>query len=115
MVSFLSVNPYWDSTMADYKSMSHADLYALRGSLAPNDPRQAELAPYEHRAFAREWTQDSPWIAPLSLAFAVPAYTAAKATGFQKARSPASWSEIGQGYAGIYDGLKSLMTRRNPS
>lgn len=99
--------------MPNLKTMSHGDLYALRGSLAPDDPRQRELAPLEHRAFAREWTQDSPWIAPLSLAFAIPAYTGAKAVGLQKARTPASWAEIGQGYAGIYDGLKALMTGRN--
>ena len=113
MVSLLHLNPYKATAMADYKNMSHADLYALRSTLPSNDPRQAEIGPYEHRAFAREWTQDSPWIAPLSLAFAVPAYTAAKATGLQKARTPASWGEIGQGYAGIYDGLKALMTGRS--
>lgn len=97
--------------MADYKNMTHADLYAMRGSLAPNDPRQQEIAPYEHRAFAREWTQKSPVIGPISLAFAVPGYAAAKAVGLQKSRTPASWSQVYQGYAGVADGLRDILSK----
>ena len=95
--------------MPDYQNMSHSDLMNLRANLAPNDPRQAQLAPFEHRAFAREWTKDSPFIAPLSLSMVIPAYAAAKAVGLQKARTAPSWAEIGQGYAGIWDGLKTSL------
>jgi hypothetical protein len=70
-----------------------------------------QLAPLEHRAFAREWTQENPWLAVPSLAAAIPLYTAAKALGFTNARSKPSLREIGQGYAGILDGLKSLSIR----
>ena len=101
--------------MPNFKTMNHGDLYALRDSLAPIDPRQQQIAPYEHRAFAREWTQESPVLGPLSLTFAIPAYAAAKATGLQQARTPPSWDQVFQGYAGIYDGLKSITTKRNQS
>jgi len=95
----------------DYGSMSHAQLLALRNSLAPDDPRQAILAPYEHQAFAREWTEDSPVVAPLSLAFAIPAYAAAKALGLEHARTGASWASIAHGYQGIGQGLANVFRR----
>lgn len=89
----------------DYGSMSHAQLVQLRDSIPPDDPRQNEIAPYEHQAFAREWTQDSPVIAPLSLTFAIPAYAAAKALGLERARSKPSIAAILAGYKGIGQGL----------
>lgn len=97
--------------MSNYASMSHADLLTLRNTLAPNDPQQAVIAPYEHAAFAREWTQESPMAAVPSLALAIPAYTAGKALGLLHARSPASLSEMGQSYRGIGQGLLSLFMR----
>lgn len=87
------------------ENMSHADLLLARDKPGAN---QAVLAPAEHRAFAREWTQENPWIAAPSLAFAIPAYSAYKALGGGNARSGASWEELRQGYAGIADGLRSL-------
>ncbi len=81
--------------------MSHADLYRLR----TQSQNQGLLAPYEHRAFAREWAQESPVMAGLSLPFAIPAYSLYKALGFGNARSPASLDEIKQGYAGLWEGL----------
>ena len=97
--------------MNDYGSMSHADLLNLRRSLAPNDPMQAVIGPYEHAAFAREWTQENPVAAVPSLALAIPAYTVGKALGLTHARSPASWGEMGQSYRGIGQGLLSLFMR----
>lgn len=93
----------------DYTAMSHADLLRLRNSLAPDDPRQAEIAPYEHAAFAREWTMENPLVAVPSLAVAIPGYTAGKALGLFGTRSPASFREMGQSYRGIGRGLAALM------
>ncbi len=89
--------------------LSHADLYAMRGRLAPNDPRQRHLALLEHEAFAREWTQENPFIAAPSLLFAIPAYTAAKKAGLLNARTPGSLEEIMAGYRGLLGGLSTGM------
>ena len=87
-------------------SMSHAQLYQLRQG-APKDI-QAIIGPYEHQAFAREFAQESPVSAAISLPFAIPAYTAAKALGFTNARSPASLDEITRSYKGLAQGLFGL-------
>lgn len=87
---------------------THAQLYALRSQPGADHNRLAGL---EHRAFAREWTQENPWLAVPSLSAAIPLYTAAKALGFTNARSKPSFQEIKQGYAGILDGLKALSGR----
>lgn len=88
--------------MLPIDDMTHAELYALR---ARPDAMHDWLAPAEHRAFAREFAQEQPLRAAVSLPFAIPAYTAAKATGMIKARSPASWDEIFAGYRGLLEGL----------
>ena len=95
----------------DYANMSHADLLSLRNSLANDDPRHREIAPFEHRAFAREWAQERPLMATASLPFAIPAYTAAKAVGAVSARSPASFDEMTQGYRGLGEGLLENLRR----
>ena len=87
-------------------NMSHAQLYAMRQA-APQ-AAQAIIGPYEHQAFAREFAQESPVSAALSLPFAIPAYTAAKALGLEKTRSPASLDEILKGYKGLAQGLFGL-------
>ena len=95
----------------DYGSMTHAQLVQLRASIPPDDPRQAILAPYEHQAFAREWTQDQPVLAPLSLSVAIPAYAASKALGITHARTGASIASILAGYKGIGQGLSAVASR----
>ena len=83
---------------------SHAELLGARSKT--KDPKvQAQLAPLEHRAFAREFATESPVAAAVSLPFAIPAYSVAKALGLQKARSPASWEEMRQGFTGLGEGL----------
>lgn len=86
-------------------SIPHAELYRLRQG-APKAV-QKKLAPQEHRAFAREWTQENPLLAVPSLLAAIPLYSAAKASGVLKTRSPASIDEILLGYKGIWEGLTS--------
>lgn len=88
--------------MLPLDQLSHADLYRMRN--APGADQQL-LAPAEHRAFAREFAQESPVRAGLSLPFAIPAYTAAKALGLTDARSPASLDEMFAGYHGLAEGM----------
>jgi len=95
----------------NYAEMSHADLLRLRNSLAPDDPLQAELAPYEHAAFAREWTEENPVVAVPSLAVSIPGYSLAKLMGMGHSRTPASLAEVTQGYRGIGRGLASLLRK----
>lgn len=93
----------------DLSTLSHAEILRLRNSLPPDDPRQQLLAPYEHQAFAREWTQQQPWIAVPSLLAAIPGYTLGKATGVIHSRSPASLNEMADAYRGLGQGLLSLI------
>lgn len=95
----------------DYGSMTHAQLLMLRNSLPPNDPRQAILAPYEHQAFAREYTEDNPITGPLGLSVAIPAYAAAKLLGLQHARTGPSIASILAGYKGVGQGLASVINK----
>ena len=92
---------YSDDT--DLAAMEHAEIMRLRGEPGAD---QARLAPFEHRAFAREFAQESPVKAAISLPFAIPAYTASKVLGMQKSRSPASMEEVKQGYIGLAEGLR---------
>lgn len=78
---------------------SHSDLYQRR---ARGDQ---SVAPQEHRAFAREWTQDNPMLAVPSLLAAIPAYSAAKALGLIHSRTPASLNQVTEGYKGVAEGL----------
>lgn len=81
---------------------THEELYRARR--AP-DADQGMLAPFEHRAFAREFAKESPLRAAISLPFAIPAYTAAKAAGLTGARSPASLDEMFAGFHGLAEGM----------
>jgi hypothetical protein len=81
----------------------HAALYMRRSRASSSE--QKSLALEEHKAFAREWTRESPLLAPVSLAAAIPLYTLAKTLGIVKSRTSGSMSEIVSGYQGIYEGL----------
>lgn len=91
--------------------MSQADLLAIRARAGDNPALQNLIAPYEHRAFAREWTAEDPWIAAPSLAVATPAYSLAKLLSAHGGRSEPSMAEITQGYQGIWEGLKQALTQ----
>ena len=84
------------------ESLSHADLLMMRQNATPE--MQKLLAPYEHRAYAREVVADSPGKA-LSLGLLIPGYQMAKLVGAHSARTPASWEQLIQGYRGIGEGL----------
>lgn len=93
----------------DYGRLTFAQLRALRDQYPDDSPMQAQLAPYEHQAFAREWTQDNPLVAAPALAVSVPGYALAKLLGIKHGRTPASWAEMAGGYRGIGQGLAGLM------
>jgi hypothetical protein len=95
--------------VTDYTRLTFAQLRQLRDQYPDNSPMQAMLAPYEHQAFAREWTQDSPLVAAPALAVSIPGYALAKLLGLQHGRTKSSLAEMAGGYRGIGQGLASLM------
>jgi hypothetical protein len=84
--------------------LSNSELMRMRNA-APDAATQARLAPYEHRAFAREVAQDTP-VQAVGLLAAIPAYQVAKATGLMKSRTGATqpWEQILEGYKGLGEG-----------
>ena len=69
----------------DYSHMSFADIRKLRDQYPDDSPMQAQLAPYEHQAFAREWTQDNPMVA-------APALAVSEMLGKNAARAAPMWA-----------------------
>jgi hypothetical protein len=92
-----------------YAGMSHSELMMLRNQYPGTSNMQNVLAPYEHRAFAREQAQNKPISTAITMPFLIPGYTAAKALGLHGARSEPSLDQIKQGYTGLAEGLLSLM------
>lgn len=93
----------------DYANMDWDTLYGLR--LQNRDPQfQQQIAPYEHRAFAREQVAANPSLAPV-YAVAIPGYQAFKSL-FGTSRTPASMSQIGQGLLGVGEGLGTAAAQR---
>lgn len=91
--------------MGEFENLTHSQLYRLRNSLPDNHPLHAILGPLEHRAFAREWAKENPYLAVPSILFAAPFYSAAKGAGILQGRSPASFNEISSAYQGAYQGM----------
>jgi hypothetical protein len=85
-------------------AMEHARLYMMRQN-APA-AMQNTIAPYEHRAFAREATQED-------LSNALPIAAGTLAYPFYKmafgARSEPSFNEVGQGLLGVGEGISNRM------
>jgi hypothetical protein len=86
--------------LAQLAQMDHAALYQAR-SRAPAQ-MQGLLSPYEHRAFAREATQENPLMA-LPIAAGTLAYQPYKA--LMGARSAPSFDQVGHGLLGVGEGL----------
>lgn len=99
--------------MNNYENMSWQDLQALRDKFAGDQPKQQELAPYEHRAYARESVADNP-VNALKFAFMIPGYQAAKAVGAldsDSSTTPASLDQMNQGFSGVGEGLQQNYSR----
>lgn len=88
-------------------AMQHAQLYMMRQGASPD--AQNQIAPYEHRAFAREATQED-------LSNALPIAAGTLAYPFYKmafgARSQPSFSEVGQGLLGVGEGIANGVSDR---
>lgn len=122
--------------MSGLLDKTHAELYEMRRKA--DAEQQGLLAPLEHRAFAREWSNESPVMAGVSLPFAIPGYTAGKAVaksdpvigtnpmfaipyamvrnaardfGLHNSRSPASMEEMKQAFIGMGEGLMGTRFR----
>jgi len=91
-------------------SLPWGDLLTLRKRFDGDKAAQNRLAPYEHRAFARELVEEQPVTGTIGQGVLIPFYTLSKLLGLEKSRSDPSWEEIRQGFAGIGDGWARTTT-----
>lgn len=91
--------------------MPWSDLYQLR-LRNPSPDLQARIAPFEHRAYARETVANDPLQAPV-MAMAVPGYQLLK-TFVGKSRTRPSMSQVTQGLQGVKEGLIDWWNRPPP-
>jgi len=86
--------------------MSWDELIELRKTIDKDHKIQQRLAPFEHRAWAREQVADNPLTAP-AYALMVPGYQLAKAAGavFDSGQTPPTWDQMKQGLLGVGEGL----------
>jgi hypothetical protein len=91
------------------EKMSHADLYLAREK-AKTPEEQKHIAPYEHRAFAREYVEENPVSGAVGLAVAIPAYQAYKAVG-SDSRTGVQGKQVTEGYKGIGEGLANAIKK----
>lgn len=85
-------------------AMPWDELIKMRAQFTSPD-EQMKLAPYEHRAYAREQVAANPLMAPV-YGLMTPGYQALKvATGGKGSRTPASMEELKQGLLGTGEGL----------
>jgi hypothetical protein len=94
-----------------YEQMPWDELYQLRQKYADNPKMQEFLAPFEHRAYAREQVRENP-ANILGMGMMIPGYQVAKTIGMlgsDKMTTPPSMTQMGQGLAGIGDGISYLL------
>lgn len=95
--------------ITEMEKMSHAELYRARSN-AKTPEEQKHIAPYEHRAFAREFTEENPVTGAVGLAVAIPGYQAAKALG-KGSRTGVDGKQLVEGYKGLAEGLAAPWKR----
>lgn len=93
--------------VSEMEKMSHSELYLARQK-AKTPEEQKHIAPYEHRAFAREYTAENPVTGAIGLAAAIPLYQAYKAVG-SDSRTGVQMQQVGEGYKGIGEGLSKAI------
>lgn len=82
----------------------NVSLQRLRNALPAQ--YQALVAPYEHRAFARELYKEMPALpATFGLMAMIPGYQVAKMSGLMGSRTPPSMDQYLGGYRGMLEGL----------
>jgi hypothetical protein len=98
----------------DMAKMSWADLQDLRTKAGADTAKQMQIAPYEHRAYAREQVSESPLRAPL-YAVMPAGYQVAKAVGAiptDEQSTPPSMKQMVEGMKGAYEGASTAVKRR---
>ena len=98
-----------DDVMAQ---MPWEDLQQLRNKAAGNTPAESAIAPYEHRAYARENVSIANPLDAAVFATLPPAYQAAKIAGLTPTDSqstPPSFNQFVQGEIGVGEGLKNSL------
>jgi hypothetical protein len=100
-------NPMSANHPDPFSMMSFHELREMR-ALMPQ--AQKFLAPYEHRAYARELMQQSPGMG-LGLIGAIPGYQVAKGLGLMGSRTGLDLGQMGQGYVGMGEGLMRYFKR----
>lgn len=89
---------------------SHKELIQLREATDDKEGQNA-IAPYEHRAFAREAIQESPIpiAAAIGIAAAVPGYQVKKLLNPEVSRSDPSIEQVVEGFKGVAEGIGSVV------
>lgn len=95
--------------ISEMEKMSHSALYSARAN-AKTPEEQKHIAPYEHRAFAREYVEENPISGSIGLAAAIPAYQAYKAIG-SDSRTGVQGKQVTEGYKGIGEGLANAIKK----
>ncbi len=86
----------------------HATLYMQR-ERTRNKTDQNRIAPYEHRAFAREATAENPLMA-VPIGLAAPLYQLSKSIPGLESRSDPSMDQLLHSWLGIVEGLQQNET-----
>ena len=90
-------------------------LIQARQALPPDDPQQVQIAPYEHRAFARERVAENP-LQALTFAAAIPGYQLVKMVkSFGTGQTPPSMDQFTHGMTGIAEGVQQWLANRRQS
>lgn len=84
--------------------MDWETLINMRRQNPKNERLQDIIAPYEHRAYAREDVAENP-LRALSYGYLIPGYQAAKVVGVVRGTKP-SFDQMMQGFYGVGEGLK---------
>ena len=104
-----------DQLLTSPEGLAKADwetLMRLRKAIPPEDPRQASIAPYEHRAWAREQVAGNPLLAPVYAAL-VPGYQLAKLVkSFTPGQTAPSMNQLSHGMTGIAEGVQQWLDAR---
>ena len=87
-------------------------LIGARKDLPEDDPQQQQIAPYEHRAWAREQVAANPLLAPVYAAL-VPGYQLAKfVKSFAPGQTAPSMDQFTHGMTGIAEGVQQWLQAR---
>jgi len=93
-------------SLSDLSNMGWEKMLRLRKKYSGDPMMQQMLAPFEHQAYARQYTQEHPVAGPIAMAVDAPAYQLAKLFGIKSGRSQPSLDELFAAYSGIMQGMR---------